>query len=138
MDGEPRATGSCLCGAVRFAVRGPLRPIVVCYCLMCQRSNSTASVTTNCHPDDLDLLAGRPKWFRSSPTSRRGFCARCGSVLFWEAADGSRVAISAGSLDQPTGLRIGEHIFTDHKADYDRAPPLPPEDVVPWQKARPV
>lgn len=138
MADDACATGSCLCGAVRFAVRGPLRPIVVCHCLMCQRSGSTASVTAACHPEHLAILAGRPKWFRSSPSSRRGFCARCGSLLFWEAADGSRVAISAGSLDQPTGLRIGEHIFTEHKADYDCVPPLPEAEVVPWEKAKPV
>ena len=135
MSEDPRATGSCLCGTIRFAVHGPLRPIVVCHCMMCQRAGGAASVTTECLPGDFEILSGRPKWYRSSPNSRRGFCAKCGSLLFWEPADGSHISISAGSLDQPTGLRIGEHIFTDHKADYDRAPPLPPEEVVPWKKA---
>ncbi len=134
MDGGVRATGSCLCGTIRFQVQGNLRPIVICHCVMCQRSGSTASVTTACRPEDLVILAGKPKWYRSSPVSRRGFCAKCGSLLFWEATDGTRVAVSAGSLDQPTSLRIGEHIFADHMADYDLAPPLPTREVQAWIK----
>jgi hypothetical protein len=129
MASDGQATGSCLCGAIRFVIRGLMRPLVICHCVMCQRSSSYASASTACRPDDLTILAGKPKWFRSSPTSRRGFCARCGSNLFWEAADGSRISVSAGSLDQPTGLQIGEHIFTDHKGDYDRLPPAPAGDV---------
>ena len=28
------------------------------------------------------------------------------------------MAITAGSLDQPTGLKVVKHIFVDDKADY--------------------
>jgi len=29
--------GGCLCGAVRYEVKGPLRNIVNCHCSMCQK-----------------------------------------------------------------------------------------------------
>ena len=32
-----RATGRCLCGAVTYEVRGPLRDIVLCHCVECRR-----------------------------------------------------------------------------------------------------
>lgn len=122
MDPEtPRATGSCLCGAVRFSIHGPLRDVSYCHCLMCQRAASHGVAYTACEPDAL-VVADRRKlrWYRSSPQSRRGFCGTCGSQLFWEPADGRRVSVSAGSLDQPTGLRPGKHLFCDQIADYDR------------------
>jgi hypothetical protein len=48
---------------------------------------------------------------------RRGFCATCGSNLFWDAGT-ERVSIFAGTLDAPTGLRLAGHIFCADKGDY--------------------
>jgi hypothetical protein len=45
-------------------------------------------------------------WFASSERGRRGFCGSCGSSLFFEAVGGDRLAIAAGSLDQPSGLVV--------------------------------
>ena len=58
------------------------------------------------------------KWFRSSATGTRGFCASCGSSRFWQGPDDSYVAICAGALDDAAGLRIEEHIFVADKAPY--------------------
>ena len=123
IDGAaPRATGSCLCGAVRFAVHGRLRDVSYCHCVMCQRASSHHVAYTACAPDAL-VVADRRKlrWYQSSPEVRRGFCGTCGSQLFWEPAHGRHISVSAGSLDQPTGLRPGKHIHRDQIADYDRA-----------------
>src|SRR4249920_1311327 len=35
--GVPRAIGRCLCGAVTYEVRGPLRDIVLCHCVEYRR-----------------------------------------------------------------------------------------------------
>ena len=66
--------------------------------------------------EDSDAL----DWFVSSARGRRGFCRACGSSLFFEAVGGSRLAITAGSLDQPSGLEVIGHEYVADKADYVR------------------
>lgn len=115
-----RATGGCLCGAIRYEVHGPLRDVVICHCQFCQRMNTQAAAYTACAPSDLKLVTSQKlRWYRSSPRSRRGFCGKCGSALFWEPTPLTHISISAGSLNPPTGLKVKEHIFLAQKADYE-------------------
>jgi len=115
------ASGRCLCGAVRYEVHGPLRPVVACHCEMCRRTTGHFAAATATRRDALILHEDRGlRWFESSPTARRGFCQFCGSNLFWAPNDGSRLSIMAGTLDKPTGLAIAVHIFVDDAGDYYR------------------
>ena len=111
-------SGRCLCGAVRYEVRGPLSDVHACHCGQCRRQSGHYVVATSARRADLTLTEDRGlKWYRSSPKARRGFCGECGSALFWD--DGSDdISINVGSLDQPTGLKIKDHIFVDDKGDY--------------------
>ena len=119
---DPRAltaTGGCLCGAVRYEVRGPLRPVVNCHCSQCRRWGGHFAAATAARREDLTLVeSGGLRWYGSSPTARRGFCSACGSGLFWEAVSGGRVSIMAGTLDGPTGLDTAAHIFAADAGDY--------------------
>ncbi len=119
---QQRAMGSCLCGLVRFSIHGALRDVSYCHCLMCQRASSHFVAYTACDPSALVVADTRRKlrWYRSSPNARRGFCGACGSQLFWAPAHGRHISVSAGSLDQPTGLHPGKHLHLDHRPDYDR------------------
>ena len=113
----PAATGGCLCGAVRFTIRGPLRAVRTCHCAMCRRSNTSVGAYTACAPDQIDIGGRKLRWFRSSPVARRGFCSACGSQLFWEPNGGCHVSVSAGALDDASRLTWGEHIFADVRAE---------------------
>ena len=116
---QTRGTGGCLCGAVRYEVRGPLRPVVDCHCTMCRRSSGHFAAFTATRPEDLVLTESEGlRWYRSSETARRGFCEDCGSNLFWEPASGERVSIAAGTLDLPTGLETAIHVFVEDSGDY--------------------
>jgi hypothetical protein len=117
---RPRATGGCLCGAVSYEVRGPLRDVLICHCRFCRRMSTHVGAYSACGPADLHIVSGRKlRWYRSSPAARRGFCSKCGSALFWEPTPPTHISISAGSLNPPTGLKIKEHIFLAQKADYE-------------------
>ena len=58
------------------------------------------------------------KWHRSSASVRRGFCAECGSCLFFDQDGLTKMAFCAGTLDEPTNLRSKAHIYLASKGDY--------------------
>ena len=116
---QTRGTGGCLCGAVRYEVSGPLRPVVDCHCTMCRRTSGHFAAFTATRPEDLVLTESEGlRWYQSSATARRGFCEVCGSSLFWEPDSGERVSIAAGTLDLPTGLETVVHVFVEDAGDY--------------------
>lgn len=116
---ENRKTGSCLCGAVRYEVNGPLKQVVACHCTMCRKQSGHHYATADAWNEHFALTEERGlKWYRSSETCRRGFCAECGSVLFFEADGEDKISIAAGTIDGTTGLHIAAHIYTDDKGDY--------------------
>lgn len=124
------ASGGCLCGAVRYEVHGVLRDVVNCHCEQCRRAHGHFSAYTKCARSALTLIAADTlKWYASSAVARRGFCAICGSSLFWEPAHDDGVSIAAGTLDSPTGLHTSQQIFVDGAGDYydidDGLPQLP-------------
>src|SRR3712207_4521999 len=107
-----RGTGGCLCGAVRYEVRGSLRPVVDCHCTQCRRTSGHFAAFTATRSENLVLTESEGlRWYRSSETARRAFCEICGSSLLWERAPGERVSIAAGTLDAPTGLETVAHVF---------------------------
>jgi len=113
------ATGSCLCGAVQYQVAGPLRPVVACHCGQCQKASGHHVAATSAKRQDFELLEEQGlKWFSSSKGIRRGFCQQCGGNLFWDKADLPTISIFAGTIDQPSGLELVEHIYVEEKADY--------------------
>ncbi|WP_373086533.1 GFA family protein [Sneathiella sp.] len=116
---EVHATGGCLCGGVRYEIYQRLRPIVVCHCKQCRRTSGYLLGFTGCEPENLKFVSeDELVWYASSKDGRRGFCHKCGSSLFWKRESGGTVDVAAGSLDEPTGLRTAEHIFTDFAGDY--------------------
>lgn len=120
-------TGSCLCGAVKFEVAGELRPPDACHCSMCRKQSGHVWASTDVPRSALTIHgADRLTWFRSSEKVRRGFCATCGSALFWEAIHKDIVGVAMGAFDGPTGTKLALHIFVADKGDYyDIADGLP-------------
>lgn len=112
-------TGGCLCGAVRYEVKGELRNVVNCHCSMCQKLHGVYGAHSKARKENIsftrkDGLA----WYKTSEVAQRGFCKKCGSSLFWEPFDLDATGIIAGSLDGPTNLKTMGHIFVGEKADF--------------------
>jgi hypothetical protein len=120
------STGGCLCGAVRYEVRGALRGILICHCDECLRWSGNAFAATAAAREDLVVLDDASLRFIASPASasnaRRGFCAECGSSLFWDAPRASRVSIAAGSLDDASELTVVGHVYVSQAPRWDVLP----------------
>ena len=121
-----RASGRCLCGAVTYEVRGPLRDVVLCHCIECRRWTGSVGAFAAARAEHLVIGETEALHWIDSPDSarhaQRSFCGTCGSSLFWQARGGERIGIAAGTLDLPTGLRVAAHIFTHQASDWDELP----------------
>ena len=114
-----RATGSCLCGAVRYEVTGTLRDVVECHCAMCRKTHGHIGAYTATPKGSMRLIEARElKWYKSSENARRGFCGECGGTLFFEPANKDYIAIAAGTLDPPTGLKTDVQIHCNSAGDH--------------------
>ncbi|MFB2533005.1 GFA family protein [Paracoccus sp. p3-h83] len=109
--------GQCLCGAIRFSGRILHHDLRACHCSQCRRWSGhvwAAFTGADLRIEDASSL----RWFASSDRAERGFCAACGSSLFWRRLGADQVDVATGALDAPTGLRLIGHIFTKDKGDY--------------------
>jgi hypothetical protein len=119
-------SGGCLCGGVRYRVHGALRPVVMCHCTQCRRMTGHVMAATAARRADFELLTSESlAWYRSSDEAQRGFCARCGSTLFWDGRGRDYLSIAAGTLDDSAGLRVACHIHVADKGPYYDIEPGP-------------
>lgn len=134
-----QASGSCLCGGVRYRFSGELGPIMVCHCSRCRKANGSAfQATAPVATADFQLLSGQELLaeYESSPGVFRVFCRVCASPLYSRrTATPGVLRLRLGSLDTPVGGRPELHIFTGSKAEWheihDDAPqhPAAPDKV---------
>lgn len=121
-EGGIKATGGCLCGAVRYHIRGALQGIVNCHCSKCHPFHGNVGTYTRVALGEIEIVENRClKWFRSAiagtPTIQRGFCVECGSSLFWHPGDQQTISVAAGSFGQTTGLETIGHVWIGQIGD---------------------
>lgn len=120
--GTEDVSGHCLCGAVRFAAKLVFHDVQACHCGMCRRWTGGPLMFVDV--EGVPSFEGQDaiRIYKSSATGERGFCTRCGSVLFWKVAGEDRYTFTAGSLDDASKLVFTREIFIEDKpAFYDFA-----------------
>jgi len=107
--------GGCLCGAVRYRATIDNERFGACHCSMCRKW--TGGPLLNVRASSV-TFEGEPSVYASSDWAERGFCATCGSCLFYrlQSSDGP-LHVTYGSLDDPTGLTFTHQVFIDHKPE---------------------
>ena len=111
--------GSCLCGRVTFVVTGELKPPDACHCVQCRKHSGHYFASTDV-PKAAVAITGAENltWYHSSAKARRGFCATCGSCLFFDPPARDWIGVAMGAFDIPTATQLAMHIFVAEKGDY--------------------
>ena len=131
----PPLTGGCQCGAVRFAVDGPLGGAAICHCRMCQKATGAPFGSFVTAKGGLRWVRGQPKRFQSSNKAQRGFCAACGTPLTFEWK-GQPVEVAIGAFDDPAANAPTLQLAIDSRLPWFAAlPALPerPKQEAPWE-----
>ncbi len=96
-------SGGCQCGAVRYHVSAVTDTSHICHCRMCQKAvGNFFAALVGVPKDALSWTRGEPATFMSSEHVARGFCVRCGTPLFYDYILGDDLALTTGSLDDPS------------------------------------
>jgi hypothetical protein len=104
---------------VTFEVDAPLSPPDACHCTKCRKHSGHFFASTDVKKDQLRLTGGENvQWYQSSDKVRRGFCATCGSSLFFDPPQLDWIGIAMGAFDGRTNTHLEKHIFVADKGDY--------------------
>jgi hypothetical protein len=128
--------GACLCGKVRYEIKGAPRWMYQCHCGKC-RAASGSSFATNIivDADKFRISAGQGalRGFESSPKKFRYFCSDCGSPIYSHGEKTKQVvSVRCGTLKQDSGVRPAYHAFVASKAPWVQiADGLPQFDELP-------
>lgn len=102
-------TGGCLCGAIRYRLRGD--PVVarICWCRDCQHLAGNGTVNA-IFPSAAIVVDGTLAEYDGQADSgnriRRRFCPRCGSHLFADSTGRPQLTVvRVGTLDDPSTIR---------------------------------
>ncbi len=124
MSDDRKATGRCLCGAVKIKLTGDHGDVGVCHCSMCRRWGSGPNMAIDVGKDIEIEGSDHVAVYRSSDWAERGFCRDCGSNLYYRIVEVDHYFVCAGILDEPGGLVLTSQIFIDEKPGfYDFANP---------------
>lgn len=117
--------GACLCGDVRFEIRGAFEHFLLCHCGRCRKDTGSA------HAANLFSATARIEWLSGEdrvaeyvvPGTRHAkrFCRRCGAAVPGVQMNGALLVVPAGSLDSAIEMRPDAHICVSSRADWDRA-----------------
>ena len=119
------ASGSCLCGAVRFEISGEMEHFFLCHCSRCRKDTGSAhSANLFSSKAGVAWLSGQDKikTFQLPETRHvKSFCAECGSALPSVQMDGALLVVPAGALDSRIDMPATAHICYASRADWTDA-----------------
>lgn len=104
--------GSCLCGAIEVSAPD-VEAIGLCHCSMCRRWSGGPMFGVHCGPE-VSFKGDAPTAYASSDWAERGFCAKCGTHLFYRLLPTGEYVVPAGMF-QDARFRLTEEIFIDEK-----------------------
>ena len=104
-----------------------------CHCAWCRRAHGAAFVTWLGVKEERFTLRDEDRalrWYASSEQSRRGFCSRCGTTLFFQSTLAPReMHVALACTENATDFPPTVHVFWDaHVAWVEMGDALPRAD----------
>ncbi|MGW4325978.1 GFA family protein [Nocardia sp. NPDC004573] len=99
--------GGCLCGQIRFRADAEANWPHLCSCEHCQKLAGgpvTAWVDFPLETFAWTGNGGEPTWYHTYPTTKRGFCPNCGSLVAAIDEGGDAMGITMMALDDHSAL----------------------------------
>jgi hypothetical protein len=106
--------GHCLCGAITFTAEHVETDHHACHCGMCRRwagGNGFLAAVAR----EVAFTGETPARYASSEWAERGFCARCGTTLFYFLKPTAAYMMSVGAFDDQTPFTLVRELFIDAK-----------------------
>jgi hypothetical protein len=129
MSTEGLARGRCHCGRVRVVAQFPSRFVAHCHCESCRRAHGAAFVTwAGFGTPQVRVVEGADDLavHESSPGTRRSFCRRCGTKLFFESTRwAGETHVTLAAFDDPVDRAPAGHAFYEEHVAW--LPPLAQE-----------
>ncbi len=121
---EQPITGGCLCGVVRYEVKG--QPLIVahCHCSDCQRVSGAGHTTGAMFSADNFSLTGKVAEYKLMSNNgnevTRVFCPACGSSLYGRNSGAEEyLTITLGTLDDSSRFEPDVTVFARNRKSWD-------------------
>ncbi|MCL1144036.1 GFA family protein [Shewanella gaetbuli] len=112
--------GGCLCGALRYHIKGQPFDADYCHCRQCQQSSGAAFMAwMDFKVTQVEWMTAKPREYSSSTQVRRGFCEQCGcSISYRHTEHPQYITLSIATLDNPNWVSPKYHIYCDNQPDW--------------------
>jgi hypothetical protein len=96
--------------------------VAICHCTMCRRANAAPVVAWAMFEEaQVSFPKTKPATYASSPESKRGFCATCGTQISFTASYiPGLIDVTVGSLDHPEAVEPALHYWESKRLPWMR------------------
>ncbi|WP_460225125.1 GFA family protein [Aurantivibrio infirmus] len=120
--------GQCLCGTVKYSVKGEISSFHLCYCSRCRLATGSAHASNMfSQPHYLTWISGENNIQRyeleSAKSFAKQFCRTCGSAVPYINRSKTFLVIPAGTVVDGLNVIPDDRIFCASKASWIEAIP---------------
>ena len=113
--------GHCYCGAVEITIKEYGNFVYACHCDTCRRINSGPVLSVDPGPKENVVFARGEETITvfQDEEIKRGFCSKCGSLLYWYDPENNHYCMNAELFDdiiQNASFEL--ELFYDKKPAY--------------------
>jgi len=122
--------GGCLCGAIRYRVRGEAMARTLCHCESCRRATGGVTVAWAVFRRTAVNVRGEVREFSSSPGIYWGSCPDCGSLVTYRRdSRPDHIDITTATLDDPGRFPPTVEIWTGERIAWEQLNPALPHKL---------